>query len=131
MQSLQRAAIRVSTSVGLKRPINLQRRSQHMSRILLASITIMASVAIMGPAQGAGDVAAGKGKAARCAGCHGANGQGVPPNPPLAGKPEAQQVQALKDYKSGTRPNPVMKALTASLSDQDMEDLSAYYASLK
>ena len=52
-------------------------------------------------------------------------------NPAIAGKPEAQLVQALKDYKSGARPNPVKRGLTASLSDQDMEDLAAYYSSLK
>jgi cytochrome c553 len=49
----------------------------------------------------------------------------------LAGKPEAEQVKALQDYKSGARANPIMKGITASLSDKDMEDLSAYYASLK
>jgi cytochrome c553 len=49
----------------------------------------------------------------------------------LAGIPEDQQVKALKDYKSGDRANAVMKGLAAALSDKDMEDLSAYYASLK
>jgi cytochrome c553 len=56
-------------------------------------------------------------------------GQGIAPNPALAGKPEADLVKALKDFKSG-RPS-VMHALTASLSDQDIENLAAYYASLK
>jgi cytochrome c553 len=49
----------------------------------------------------------------------------------LAGIPEADQVKALKDYKSGARANAVMKGLAAALSDKDMEDVSAYYASLK
>jgi cytochrome c553 len=98
---------------------------------LTATIIIMASFAIAGAAQAAGDVAAGKTKSARCAACHGAEGQGVAPNPPLAGKPEAQQVQALKDYKSGTRNNAIMKGMATALSDQDMEDLAAFYASLK
>ena len=102
-----------------------------MNRILLTATVFVASLTMAGAVQAAGDVAAGKTKSAMCAACHGANGQGVPPNPPLAGKPEALQVQALKDYKSGSRANPVMKGITASLSDQDMEDLSAYYASLK
>jgi cytochrome c553 len=102
-----------------------------MNRSLLIVTTLVASLGMVTAAQAAGDVAAGKTKAARCVGCHGANGQGVPPNPALAGKPEAQQVQALKDYKSGARANAVMKGMTASLSDQDIEDLSAYYASLK
>jgi cytochrome c553 len=79
----------------------------------------------------AGDPAAGKAKAAACAACHGANGQGVAPNPALAGKNADQMLQALQDYKSGKRNNAVMKAMTASLSDQDMANLAAYYASLK
>jgi cytochrome c553 len=102
-----------------------------MSRMALTATIIVALFAIAGAAQAAGDAAAGKTKSARCAPCHGADGQGVSPNPALAGKPEAEQVQALKDYKSGSRANPVMKGMAASLSDQDMEDLSAYYSSLK
>jgi cytochrome c553 len=102
-----------------------------MPRMALTATIIVALFAIADAAQAAGDAAAGKTKSARCAPCHGANGQGVPPNPPLAGKPEAEQLQALQDYKSGSRANPVMKGMAASLSDQDMEDLSAYYASLK
>jgi cytochrome c553 len=99
-------------------------------KLLIATITV-ASFGIVGTAQTAGDVAAGKTKSARCVACHGAEGQGVPPNPALAVKPAAEQVQALKDYKSGSRANPVMKAMAAPLSDQDIEDLSAYYSSLK
>lgn len=97
----------------------------------MAATIIAASFGIVAVAQAAGDVAAGKTKSARCVACHGADGKGVPPNPPLAGKPEAEQVKALKDYKSGSRAHPVMKAMATGLSDQDMEDLSAYYASLK
>jgi len=85
----------------------------------------------MNAAQAAGDPAAGRAKAATCAACHGANGQGVPPNPALAGKSADQLLQALQDYKSGKRSNAVMKGLTAGLSDQDMANLAAYYASLK
>jgi cytochrome c553 len=102
-----------------------------MKRTLLAATIMVTSLGIVGAAQAAGDVAAGKARAASCNACHGANGQGVPPNPPLAGKPEAEQVKALKDYKSGARANAIMKGLAAALSDKDMEDVSAYYASLK
>jgi len=86
---------------------------------------------VVGPAHAAGDVQAGKAKAAACAACHGANGQGTAPNPALAGKSEAQLIQALKDFKSGKRDNAIMKGMTSSLSDQDIENLAAYYASLK
>jgi cytochrome c553 len=97
-------------------------------------LLIVAAIAFLGAsgaAQAAGDSAAGKAKAASCAGCHGANGEGVKPNPALAGKREADIVQALKDYKSGKRDNPLMKSLSAPLSDQDMANLGAFYASLK
>ena len=97
----------------------------------LTVIIVAASFGIAGTAQAAGDAAAGKAKAAMCAACHGDNGQGVAPNPALAGKPEAEQVKALKDYKSGAKSNPLMSPMAAMLSDQDMENLSAYYASLK
>ena len=100
-----------------------------MIRTLLSAGTIL--VLAIGAAQAAGDVAAGKAKAATCAGCHGASGEGVGTNPALKGKSEAELLQALKDYKSGKRANAVMKALAASLGDQDMANLAAYYASLK
>jgi cytochrome c553 len=102
-----------------------------MNRTLLTATIIVASLGIASAAQAAGNAEAGKAKSATCVGCHGATGQGVAPNPAIAGKPEAQFVQALKDYKSGAKPNPVKRGLTAALSDQDMEDLAAYYASLR
>jgi cytochrome c553 len=49
----------------------------------------------------------------------------------LAGKSESELVQALQDYKSGKRNNALMKGLVGPLSDQDMANLAAYYASLK
>ena len=100
-----------------------------MNRTLLTATIIVTSLAIVGIAQAAGNVEAGKTKSASCAACHGADGKGGSGGA-LAGIPEAQQVKALQDYKSGARPNPIMRGLTAALSDQDMEDVSAYYASL-
>jgi cytochrome c553 len=100
-----------------------------MIRMLLSFVTIY--LLAIGVAQAAGDPAAGKAKAAVCAACHGANGQGVPPNPALVGKSEDDMLQAMKDYKSGKRANAVMKGITAGLNDQDMANLAAYYASLK
>jgi cytochrome c553 len=96
----------------------------------LTAIIIVASFGVAGVAQAAGNAAAGKDKSAVCAGCHGDRGQGIAPTPALAGKPEADLVKALQDFKSG-RVNSVMHGLAASLSDQDIENLAAYYASLK
>src|SRR5450759_1295471 len=98
-----------------------------------AVILIAGTVSLISsrPADAAGDVQAGKAKAAGCAGCHGTDGQGVAPNPALAGKKEDQLIQALKDYKSGKRDNAVMKGMASSLSDQDVANVAAYFASLK
>jgi cytochrome c553 len=101
-----------------------------MQYTLLTAGTL-ALLSIFGVAQAGGDPAAGKAKAAVCAACHGAKGEGVKPNPPLAGLPEGRFVEAMKDYKSGKRPNPVMKSFAAPLGDQDIANLAAYYASLK
>ncbi|HTP46652.1 MAG TPA: c-type cytochrome [Casimicrobiaceae bacterium] len=101
-----------------------------MKRMLVLAL-VFGLLGIVGAAEGAGDAAAGKTKAASCAGCHGANGEGVNQTPKLAGRPEAEFIQALQDYKSGKRPNAVMKTFAAKLSDQDMANLAAYYAALK
>jgi cytochrome c553 len=92
---------------------------------------VIAALGVAGTAQAGGDAQAGKAKAKTCATCHGTNGEGKAPNPALAGKPEDQLVQALKDYKSGKRDNAVMKTFASQLSDQDAANLAAYYASLK
>jgi cytochrome c553 len=98
---------------------------------MLSILGIFALLGFVSAAQAAGDAQAGKAKAGACAGCHGANGEGVKPNPALAGKPEGEMVQALMDYKSGKRANPIMKTFATQLSDQDMANVAAYYASLK
>ena len=101
-----------------------------MKRTLL-TVGFFALLGIVGPTQAAGDAQAGKAKAASCAGCHGANGEGKAPNPALGGKAESEFVQAMNDYKSGKRANALMKTLAGPLSDQDIANLAAYYASLK
>jgi cytochrome c553 len=93
----------------------------------LSAVMIMC---MLGAALAAGDAQTGKTKAAACNGCHGANGEGIGSNPPLAGIAEEKFVQAMQDYKSGKRANPVMKPFASSLSDQDMANLGAFYASL-
>lgn len=77
------------------------------------------------------DAAAGRKKAAACEVCHGANG--ISPNPQwpsLAGQQAGYLAVALKAYKAGTRPNPVMAGAAKGLSDPDIEDLAAYFAGL-
>ena len=102
-----------------------------MKPSLSTMVAVLALLALASGADAAGDPQAGKAKVAACTGCHGVNGEGVAPNPPLAGKGEAELLQALQDYKSGKRDNPVMKAFAVQLSDQDAANVAAYYASLK
>jgi cytochrome c553 len=79
-----------------------------------------------------GNIAEGKEKAQVCASCHGSDGNGDNSSVPrLAGQYEDYIVQALKDYKSGARKNPVMSGFAAGLSEEDREDIAAYYASQK
>ncbi len=101
-----------------------------MKHTLLIAV-VVALLGIVGNAQAAGDVQAGKTKASACVACHGTNGEGIPPNPALAGKTEDQFIQAMRDYKSGKRDNAVMKTFASQLNDQDIANLAAYYASLK
>ncbi len=76
----------------------------------------------------AGDINAGKAKSESCANCHGETGK---EDPPIAGMDEAKFIAELKAYQSGERSNKKMKKATDGLSDQDMADLAAYYATLK
>jgi cytochrome c553 len=92
---------------------------------------VVTALATVGVAQAAGNAEVGKVKSAMCEGCHGQKGEGVAPNPKLTGIPEADFVKALKDYKSGAKSVPMMNAMAAALTDQEMEDLAAYYALLK
>lgn len=83
-----------------------------------------------GFAQAAGDAAAGKVKSNVCAACHGADGNSVNPEwPKLAGQLSAYIVQQLRGFKQGLRQNPLMAPIAQALSEQDMEDLAAYFAS--
>lgn len=84
----------------------------------------------MANVQAAGDAEAGKAKAAVCAGCHGADGNSMVPSfPKLAGQGEKYTIKQLHDMKSGERPVAQMAAFLPGLSDQDIEDIAAYYGS--
>ena len=77
----------------------------------------------------AGDAEAGKTKAAVCAACHGNNGIGsTDMYPNLAGQHADYIVKQLKAFKSGDRKDPVMAPMAMPLSDTDMADVAAYFA---
>lgn len=93
-------------------------------------LALALSFVIASTVQAEGDPAAGKAKSAVCAGCHGADGNSVNPEwPKLAGQHQSYIVKQLKDYKSGKRQNATMIGMVATLSDQDIQDLAAYFAS--
>ncbi|BCX88103.1 hypothetical protein MIN45_P0470 [Methylomarinovum tepidoasis] len=77
-----------------------------------------------------GDVDKGKQVAAKCASCHGEDGNPPAPNfPRLAGQYESYLVKAIQDYQTGKRANPVMQSMVQGLSEEDVKNVSAYYAS--
>lgn len=82
--------------------------------------------------EAAGDATAGARKNRMCQGCHGIAGmRTVYPDysvPRLGGQHAQYIVAALKAYQSGARSHPTMRAIAASLSEEDMLDLAAYYS---
>jgi cytochrome c553 len=77
-----------------------------------------------------GNAVAGQEKAQVCEACHGPTGISVDPNyPNLAGQHKSYIEQALRDYRSGRRTNAIMAGFASNLSNQDIEDLAAWYAS--
>ena len=92
---------------------------------------VIAAFCISSPLAMAADAAAGKTKAATCVACHGANG--ISPNdiwPNLAGQKEGYLAKQLKAFRDGQRNDPMMAPMAAPLSDADIADLAAYFASL-
>ena len=74
---------------------------------------------------------AGKAKAQACSTCHGPLGLSQLPNAPhLAGQPELYVAEQLKAYRSGKRSNEIMNVIAKPLTDEDIGQLAAFYASL-
>jgi len=89
------------------------------------------SLLLLSGAATAADVDAGKAKAAVCAACHGANGISVIPDyPNLAGQKVKYLQSAIKAYRDGERKNPIMSPMAAGLTDTDVANIAAYFASL-
>ena len=76
-----------------------------------------------------GDAAAGKAQSAACSACHGADGNSAAPTfPKLAGQGERYLLKQLMDIRDGARPVPTMVGQLDGKSDQDLADISAFYA---
>ncbi|MCO7572521.1 MULTISPECIES: c-type cytochrome [Pseudomonas] len=95
-------------------------------------VSLLLTLGITGVAHAAGDAAAGQAKAAVCGACHGPDGNSMAPNfPKLAGQGEKYLDKQLHDIKSGKRQVLEMTGLLTNLSDQDLADIAAYFASQK
>ena len=102
-----------------------------MKRQILTVLSAVALVAVSNLASAA-DIAAGKAKTAMCAGCHGPKGISMAPvNPNLAGQKALYLATQLKAFRSGARKNATMNPMSKALSDADIENIAAYYSSLK
>jgi len=100
-------------------------------KLLLSAAVLVTGIATSNVALAAGDVEAGKAKSAVCAACHGAEGiSSIPVNPNIAGQVPGYIAAQLAAFKSGERDNAIMAGQAASLSDEDMADLDAFYASM-
>lgn len=96
--------------------------------ILLTSLILTGSLSFSAQAA---DIEAGKSKAMMCSACHGAKGVSmIPMYPNLAGQKEQYLVLQLKAFRDGERKNMQMTPMSTGLSDADIENLAAYYASL-
>jgi cytochrome c553 len=106
-----------------------------MNKVILSLLLTFGVLNLAVAAQG--NAEAGKEKSAMCAACHGADGNSlVPMYPKLAGQSANYLAKQLSDFKKGAtsggkegRNDPIMAGMVMSLSEQDMADLGAYYAS--
>jgi cytochrome c553 len=101
-----------------------------MTAKLVAALSLVAAFGWTSSALAAGSKEAGQAKAATCSACHGMDGNSLNPEwPNLAGQHPSYIVKQLKDFKAGTRQNPLMSPMAMILSDEDMADLAAYFSS--
>ena len=101
-----------------------------MKRLVMITIWISLAIFTAGAIQADGDPAAGQAKSQICAACHGLDGNSLmPQNPVLAGQVPGYIAQQLAQFKSGVRKNAIMAGMTQLLSEQDMQDLDAWFSS--
>jgi len=100
-----------------------------LKKVLVLAGLVVSGCTISSAALAAGNAEAGKAKSAVCAACHGAEGiSALPINPNLAGQVPGYIKAQLKAFKSGDRKNAIMAGQVTGLSEEDMADLDAYYA---
>ncbi|TBU96110.1 c-type cytochrome [Phytopseudomonas dryadis] len=95
-------------------------------------VSLLLTLSMTGGAQAAGDAAAGQAKVVVCGACHGQDGNSPAANfPKLAGQGERYLLKQMQDIKAGNRVVLEMTGMLEPLSEQDMADVAAYYASQK
>jgi cytochrome c553 len=96
---------------------------------ILVTAALMAAASV---ASAAGDAAAGRKKARMCQTCHGMDGLSKHPQTPhISGQLESYLVKTLVDYRDGVRTDEMMSVVAPNLTEADIADLAAYYASIK
>lgn len=96
------------------------------AHIILASSLLLLNVNAI-----AGDAEAGKAKSATCASCHGADGLSTNDLwPNLKGQKNGYLVKQMKAFRDGQRTDPMMSPMAKGLTDEDIDNLAAYYSSL-
>ena len=101
----------------------------HSTLLRFAAFALLAS-ALPLTASAKGNPAAGKAKSVTCQACHGVDGKAIAPDyPNLGGQYASYLEKALRDYRDGRRTNMIMAPMAAGLTDQDIKDLAAWYAS--
>ena len=97
-----------------------------------ASAAVLAAALLGGGPAAAQDAAAGRQKALACSVCHGQNGISTAPDAPnLAGQPAIYLAAQLRAYRSGARPHAVMAVMAKPLTDDDIQNLAAWFSSIR
>ena len=100
----------------------------------LHTLILFFSIALLGisNAHAKGDIISGAKKARSCQVCHGKGGRSTNPTYPiLAGQHDAYVQKQLHAFRAGTRKDPIMNGMAAPLTDQDIEDISAFFQSVR
>jgi cytochrome c553 len=95
---------------------------------------IMSTIAVLGSVNAAvaADIEAGKAKATLCAACHGPDGISMNDLwPNLKGQKQGYLIKQIKAFRDGDRQDPTMLPMVKPLTDEDIENIAAYYSSLK
>jgi len=101
-----------------------------MSLKLVATLSLLAACGLSTASLAEGTKEAGQAKSTPCVACHGIDGNSANPEwPSIAGQSPSYIVRQLKAFRGGERQNPLMTPMAVGLSDADIDDLAAFYAS--